>query len=79
MSAALLTFDEDGQIDFESYTRHLAATAATGLIPAVNMDTGYVNLLTAPQRQVLLSVAHSVLAGQRYVAALLLRWRPATR
>jgi dihydrodipicolinate synthase/N-acetylneuraminate lyase len=68
MSAALLTFNADGQIDFESYTRHLAATAATGLIPAVNMDTGYVNLLTATQRQVMLSVAQSVLAGQRYVA-----------
>jgi dihydrodipicolinate synthase/N-acetylneuraminate lyase len=68
MSAALLTFDANGQMDLESYTRHLSATAAMGLIPAVNMDTGYVNLLTAPERQRILDVAQSILAGKRYVA-----------
>lgn len=68
MSAALLTFDTNGQIDLESYTRHLVATAATGLIPAVNMDTGYVNLLTAPERKQILDVAQSILNGKRYVA-----------
>ena len=45
MSAILLPFAEDGSVDWESFAAHVARTAAAGLAPAVNMDTGYRNLL----------------------------------
>jgi dihydrodipicolinate synthase/N-acetylneuraminate lyase len=41
MSAVLLPFDESGAIDWVGFSRHLGATVAAGLVPAVNMDTGF--------------------------------------
>lgn len=46
ISAALLPFDADGKIAVEAFQQHLLATHRAGLMNAVNMDTGYVNLLT---------------------------------
>jgi len=45
MSAILLPFDEHGEVDWAGFTAHVEITAAAGLVPAVNMDTGYVNLI----------------------------------
>jgi dihydrodipicolinate synthase/N-acetylneuraminate lyase len=45
ISAILLPFRENGQIDWDGFCAHVARTADAGLTPAVNMDTGYVNLL----------------------------------
>lgn len=45
MSAILLPFKEDGEVDWEGYEGHVKRTLDAGLIPAVNMDTGYVNLI----------------------------------
>lgn len=45
ISAILLPFCDDGSVDWASFRAHVARTAAAGLKPAVNMDTGYVNLL----------------------------------
>lgn len=45
ISAILLPFRDDGSVDWASFRAHIARTAAAGLKPAVNMDTGYVNLL----------------------------------
>lgn len=45
ISAMLLPFRSDGSVDWESYRSHLLKTAKAGLVPAVNMDTGYVNLV----------------------------------
>ena len=46
LSAIFLPFDQAGRIDFDGFARHLTCTADAGLTPAVNMDTGFVNLLT---------------------------------
>ena len=45
ISAVLLPFHEDGSVDWAGFRAHVARTSAAGLKPAVNMDTGYVNLL----------------------------------
>ena len=45
IAAALLPFEADGRIAVEAFQRNLRATREAGLVNAVNMDTGYVNLL----------------------------------
>ena len=67
MSAVLLPFTADGEIDWASFEAHVARTHDAGLVPAVNMDTGYVQLLGAADRERALDVAASV-TGRRFVA-----------
>lgn len=50
ISAALLPYRENGTIAVEAFQRHLLATAQAGLMNAVNMDTGYVNYLSEPEK-----------------------------
>jgi len=45
VSATLLPYTDSGGIDWPGFAAHLERTAAAGLTPAVNMDTGYVQLL----------------------------------
>ena len=61
--AALLPFLDDGDPDFEGLVRQLRRVQATGLTAAVNMDTGYVQRLSAAQRTQVLSLAQSALTG----------------
>lgn len=49
MSAILLPHDAAG-IDWAGFEAHVARTAEAGLTPAVNMDTGYVHLLSPAER-----------------------------
>jgi dihydrodipicolinate synthase/N-acetylneuraminate lyase len=67
MSAILLPF-AGGAIDWQAFAAHVARTADAGLIPAVNMDTGYINLLDDATRQEVLQQTASVLAGRPFVA-----------
>ena len=50
MSAVLLPFTADGAVDWHGFESLVARTVAAGLVPAVNMDTGYVQLLDADTR-----------------------------
>jgi dihydrodipicolinate synthase/N-acetylneuraminate lyase len=68
MSAILLPYDEKGRIDWDGFRQHLSRTLETGLIPAVNMDTGYVNLITAEERRQVLAETRILAAGREYVA-----------
>jgi dihydrodipicolinate synthase/N-acetylneuraminate lyase len=68
ISAVLLPFAKDGGIDWRSFQHHVERTVAAGLVPAVNMDTGYVNLLDASQRRQVLAEARPVLAGRPFIA-----------
>jgi dihydrodipicolinate synthase/N-acetylneuraminate lyase len=61
ISAVLLPFNAAGCPDYDALAAHIERTASAGLIPAVNMDTGYVNLLTPDQRMEVLQVAREVL------------------
>lgn len=68
MSAVLLPFLSAGEVDWSSFEQHVARTLQAGLIPAVNMDTGYVNLLDGSTRLEVLRRTRSVAAGQPFVA-----------
>src|SRR3954467_2256609 len=51
IAAALLPYKEDGTIAVEAFQQHLIATHRAGLMNAVNMDTGYVNFLSATEKK----------------------------
>src|SRR6266853_3519596 len=50
IAAALLPFKANGRIAVEAFQNHLRATQSAGLMNAVNMDTGYVNYLSATEK-----------------------------
>ena len=68
MSAILLPFAADGAVDWPGFEAHVARTAAAELVPAVNMDTGYVHLLDGATRTEVLGRTRSVLGGGTFVA-----------
>ena len=68
MAAMLLPFTASGEIAEEAYVACLQATVRAGLVPAVNMDTGYVNLLTSGERARVLQLARQALGGAPFVA-----------
>lgn len=68
ISAILLPFDAGGAIDWTSFRAHAARTWRAGLTPAVNMDTGYVNLLTPEERTHVLATTRDLAAGRPFVA-----------
>ena len=67
MSAVLLPHTAEGAIDWRAVEAHVARTHDAGLTPAVNMDTGYVQLLDAADRRRVLDLAADVTGG-RFVA-----------
>jgi dihydrodipicolinate synthase/N-acetylneuraminate lyase len=68
ISAVLLPFLGDDTPDWTSFRALLERTWAAGLTPAVNMDTGYVNLLGAAERARVLAETRDVARGRRFVA-----------
>ncbi len=79
VSAVLLPFTADGRIDWPAYTAHIQRTLDAGLTPAVNMDTGYVNLLDDANRLKVLAEARSVAAGKTFHAGAFVSDRPESR
>lgn len=63
MSAILVPHAGDGSIDWPAFEAHVARTHDAGLTPAVNMDTGYVQLLPTETRQRVLDITRSVTEG----------------
>ena len=68
ISATLLPFHQDGAVDWDGLAAHISRTADAGLVPAVNMDTGYVNLLSQEQRLTVLQATRDALGGGEFVA-----------
>ena len=68
MAAMLLPFDDAGRIAEDAYATCFRETVDAGLTPAVNMDTGYVNLLSTEQNRRVLRLAQSVADGQPFIA-----------
>lgn len=68
ISAILLPFKRNGEIDWDGFREHVIRTANAGLSPAVNMDTGYGNLIDEATRVMVLRETQSVLGGIDFVA-----------
>jgi dihydrodipicolinate synthase/N-acetylneuraminate lyase len=68
ISAVLLPFLEGGGVDWRAFEAHVARTAGAGLTPAVNMDTGYVNLIDHATQDEVLRRTKAVLGGGGFVA-----------
>lgn len=68
MSAILLPLLSESEIDWQGFRDHVRRTADAGLVPAVNMDTGYANLISEPQREQVLRETQQVLDGREFVA-----------
>lgn len=76
MSAILLPFAPDGAVDWVGFEAHVARTVAAGLSPAVNMDTGYVQIIDAETRATALAIASQVCATRRFVAGVFVADQP---
>lgn len=68
ISAVLLPFTAAGDVDWAGFEGLVARTVACGLVPAVNMDTGYVQLLDDATRARVLDVARSHAGPGGFVA-----------
>lgn len=79
ISAILLPFADHGEVDWAAFREHLARTKTAGLIPAVNMDTGYVNLIDDATRRMVLGNTRSVLGAGEFVAGAFVGDRPGAR
>lgn len=63
MSAVLVPFTADGAIDWAAIEAHVGRTRDAGLTPAVNMDTGYVQLLADADKERVLDLTRAVTGG----------------
>jgi dihydrodipicolinate synthase/N-acetylneuraminate lyase len=68
MSAVLLPFDPSGNVAWDTLTGLLERTLEARLVPAVNMDTGYVQLLDAATRERVLEVTSAAAVPGGFVA-----------
>jgi dihydrodipicolinate synthase/N-acetylneuraminate lyase len=68
ISAVLLPWTSEDEINFDSFAVCLERTWQCGLIPAVNMDTGFANILRPEQRNDILRRVERLAAGKRFVA-----------
>jgi dihydrodipicolinate synthase/N-acetylneuraminate lyase len=78
MSAILLPFRPDGGVDWDGFAGHVQRTHAAGLAPAVNMDTGYAQLIDEATRSRALAIAAEVTGGA-FVAGAFVGDRPGDR
>lgn len=78
ISAILLPFLASGEVDWASFEAHVERTARCGLTPAVNMDTGYVNLIDAGLQDAVLDRTRAVLGGEAFVAGAFVGDQPGT-
>lgn len=76
VSAILLPFHENSEIDWPGLANHVRRTAEAGLTPAVNMDTGYANLISEDERQKVLRATRCALAGGEFVAGAFVADKP---
>jgi dihydrodipicolinate synthase/N-acetylneuraminate lyase len=76
ISAILLPFLADGGIDWPGFTAHVRRTSAAGLAPAVNMDTGYGNLIDDATKRDALERTRSELGGRPFVAGAFVKDQP---
>ena len=78
ISAILLPLSS-GQVDWSGFSAHLQRTLDAGLVPAVNMDTGYANLIDEATRSAVLSRTKEIAEGRPFVAGVFVGDSPGSR
>ena len=78
-SAILLPFEGGGAVDWPGFVDHARRTADLGLTPAVNMDTGYANLIDEPLRVEVLRRTRRAIDGRPFLAGAFVGDRPGDR
>lgn len=68
MAAVLLPFTPSGEIAEDALAGCLLDTVSAGLTPAVNMDTGYANLIDGEAKRRVLKLTQQTLHGKTFVA-----------
>ncbi|MCC9603695.1 dihydrodipicolinate synthase family protein [Stieleria sp. JC731] len=68
MSAILLPLVSDTTVDWDGFDSHVKRTFDAGLVPAINMDTGYGNLIDDQTRSETLRRTQAIASGRNYVA-----------
>jgi dihydrodipicolinate synthase/N-acetylneuraminate lyase len=69
MAAALLPYERDGRVAVEAFQKNLILTLRAGLMNAVNMDTGYANLISNDEKREVLKWTREALgSGVQFVA-----------
>lgn len=68
MSAILLPLLSPTEVDWQGFRNHVKRTADAGLVPAVNMDTGYANLIPDELREQVLVETKQVMGQREFVA-----------
>jgi dihydrodipicolinate synthase/N-acetylneuraminate lyase len=78
-SAILLPFRSNGKTDWDGFENHIRRTVKAGLVPVVNMDTGYVNLISEQLETEVLDHTSKIMAGSRFAAGVFIRDTPGNR
>jgi dihydrodipicolinate synthase/N-acetylneuraminate lyase len=69
IAAVLLPYTSEGRMDLDAFERHVARTRSAGLDVAVNMDTGFGDLLSPAERETVLDATRRALGpGPRFYA-----------
>jgi len=76
ISAILLPFTDQQEIDWTAFDAHIERTFEAGLTPAVNMDTGYANLISEKTRLQVLQRTQQLSQGRMYVAGVFVGDQP---
>lgn len=76
ISAVLLPMTESLDVDWPAFDAHVLRTADAGLTPAVNMDTGYINLLDDTTRLEVLDRTREILGNREFVAGAFVKDEP---
>jgi hypothetical protein len=63
-------------VDWPGFRDHVARTVAAGLAPAVNMDTGYGNLIDPDTKERALAETDAITGGKEYVAGAFVKDQP---
>ena len=68
MSAILLPFREDGEVDWDGFGNQVGRAIAAGLRPAVNMDTGFANLIGDAAKTRALDLTELICGAWEFIA-----------
>lgn len=76
ISAILLPLHQDDSVDWENFDAHVQRTVDAGLIPAVNMDTGYGHLIDEATREEVLRRTQAISSSTGFVAGTFVKDQP---